>query len=126
VDVLAETLDRYPHLAVDTSARLVDLAVQDASKVRRFVTKHQDRILFGTDVVMHTLPSSLPLAERAQAIDALRTVYTTHCAYFESKATVTVRGREVQGLGLPDSVLERLYGANALRWRPGLAPTHET
>ena len=105
---------------MDTSARLVELAVQDVAKVRRFMTQYQDRILFGTDVVMRTPPSSLPPAERAQAIDALRTVYTTHFAYFESKAMVTVRGRKVQGLGLPAAVLEKLYHTNAQQWYPGL------
>jgi len=120
VDVLAETLDRYPNLAVDTSARLTDLAVQDSSKVRRFIEKYQDRILFGTDVVMRTPPSALPPDARAEAVAALRTVYTTHFAYFETTGTVTVRDRQTTGLGLPDSLLEKLYLTNALNWYPGL------
>lgn len=120
VDVLAATLDRYPNLAVDTSARLFDLVVQDSAKVRSFITKYQDRILFGTDVVMRTPPSAMAPEERAQAIASLRSVYATHFAYFESKGTVTVREREVQGLGLPQSVLEKLYRTNAEQWYPGL------
>ena len=120
VDVLAATLDRYPNLAVDTSARLYDLVVQDSAKVRDFITKYQDRILFGTDVVMRTPPSAMDPEERAQAIASLRTVYTIHFAYFESKGTVTVREREVQGLGLPQSILEKLYRTNAEQWYPGL------
>lgn len=120
VDVLAERLDRYPNLAVDTSARLVDLAVQDSAKVRDFITKYQERILFGTDVVMRTPLSSMGKEERAQAVDALRTVYTTHFAYFESKGPVTVRERETVGLGLSAPVLEKLYFENALAWYPGL------
>jgi len=120
VDVLAETLDRYPNLAVDISARLIDLAVQDSAKVKRFITRYQDRILFGTDVVMRTPPSSLPPEERVQTIDALRGVYTTHFAYFEAKGTVTVRDRQTVGLGLPAGVLEKLYRVNAERWYPGL------
>lgn len=120
VDVLAETLNRYPNLAVDISARLIDLAVQDSAKVRRFITKYQDRILFGTDVVMRTPPSSLALTEREQVIDALRTVYTTHFAYFESKGNVTVRERTTEGLGLPQRVLDKLYRTNAEEWYPRL------
>lgn len=120
VDVLAATLDRYPNLAVDTSARLFDLVVQDSAKVRGFVEKYQDRILFGTDVVMRTPPSSLAAEERAQAIASLRTVYTTHFAYFESKGIVTVRDREVQGLALSQGVLEKLYRTNAEQWYPRL------
>lgn len=120
VDVLAATLDRYPNLAVDTSARLTDLVVQNSAKVRAFITKYQDRILFGTDVVMRTPPSSMAPEERTQAIASLRSVYTTHFAYFESKGTVTVREREVQGLGLPQPVLEKLYRTNTEQWYPGL------
>ncbi|MFZ1755082.1 MAG: amidohydrolase family protein [Caldilineaceae bacterium] len=120
VDVLAETFDCYPNLAVDISARLFDLAVQDSAKVRAFLTKYQDRVLFGTDVVMRTPLSSLPPAERAQAVDALRTVYTTHFAYFESKGPVTVRDHQTVGLGLSQNVLEKLYFKNALNWYPGL------
>lgn len=120
VNVLAATLDRYPNLAVDISARLIDLAVQDSATVRRFITKYQDRILFGTDVVMRTPPSSLPPAERTTLIDALRAVYTTHFAYFESKGAVTVRERETVGLGLPQSVLDKLYRTNAEAWYPRL------
>jgi len=121
VDVLAETLDRYPNLAVDISARLIDLAVQDSVKVRRFVTQYQDRILFGTDVVMRTPPSSLPPVQRAEVIDALRTVYTTHFAYFESKGSVIVRERTTEGLGLPQAILEKLYRTNAEQWYPKMA-----
>ena len=52
-------LDRYPNLAVDISARLGDLAFQDSAKVRDFFLAYQDRILFGTDVVMRQRPSTM-------------------------------------------------------------------
>lgn len=120
VDVLAETLDRYPNLAVDISARLIDLAVQDSAKVRAFIEKYQERILFGTDVVMRTPLSEMEPEARAQAVDALRIVYTTHFAYFESKGPVTVRDRETVGLGLPAPLLEKLYYTNARAWYPRL------
>ncbi len=109
--------------AAITIVRLIDLAVQDSAKVRRFITKYQDRILFGTDVVMRTPPSSLALTERAQVIDALRTVYTTHFAYFESKGNVTVRERTTEGLGLPQRVLDNtaVNALNAKATNDGLA-----
>lgn len=120
VDVLAETFDRYPNLAVDISARLTDLAVQNSGKVRRFLEKYQERILFGTDVVMRTPLSSLPPEARGEAVAALRTVYTTHFAYFEATGTVTVRDRTTTGLGLSAELLEKLYYTNAMQWYPGL------
>ena len=39
-----------PTLAVDLSARIVHLQIQPREKVRAFLVKYQDRILYGTDV----------------------------------------------------------------------------
>ena len=119
VDEVAARLHRYPNFAVDVSARLLDLALQDASKVRRLFTEFPDRILFGTDVVLVN-PGAMSADERAQASQRLCETYATHFAYFESKGTVEVRGRTVQGLGLSAEVLEQFYAKNAQLWYPGL------
>ena len=45
-------LDRYPNLAVDISARTCHLQYQsaiDSKRVRDFIIKYQDRLLYGTD-----------------------------------------------------------------------------
>ena len=49
VDELAKRLDKYPNLAVDLSARIVHLQIQPRNKVRAFLVKYQDRLLYGTD-----------------------------------------------------------------------------
>jgi len=118
VAVLAERLERYPNLAVDISARLSDLAIQDSAKVRAFFLTYQDRILFGTDVVMRTAPSVLPEDERSAAIAALRQTYEMHMAYLEGAGPVTVRTYATQGLHLPAPVLDKLYTENACNWYP--------
>ena len=120
VDEVAARLARYPNFAVDISARLGDIAIQDSSKVRQFFIDHQDRILFGTDVVMEQRPSQMAPSERDAAINMLRSTYATHFAYFEQDGKVTVRGRETQALALPQPVLAKFYHDNALRWYPGL------
>jgi predicted TIM-barrel fold metal-dependent hydrolase len=120
VDVLATRLDRYPNLAVDISARLVDLAIQDSAKVRDFFIRYQDRILFGTDVVMQTAPSSVPEAEQTPFIDYLRNVYELHRAYFESEQPLQVRGWETVGVKLPATVLDKFYQTNTKHWYPGV------
>ena len=120
VDEVAARLDRYPNFAVDMSARLGDLARQPTDKVRRFFEKYQDRILFGTDVVMRARPSTLSPGDRTAAIDALQETYRTHFAYFETTGQVNVRGYTTTGLGLPAGVLDKFYRGNALRWYPGL------
>lgn len=121
-DVLRERLDRYPNFAVDTSARMADMAFQDPAKVRRLFEAHPDRILFGTDMEMRECSANMSEAERYGEVEELRQRYVTHFAYFESNNTVKVRGREVAGLGLPKSTLERFYQTNAREWYPLLMP----
>ena len=83
---------------------------------------YQDRILFGTDVVMRRAPSALAPAEGEQVLADLETVYQTHFAYLESTGQVTVRGITNAGLGLPQDVLDKVYHTNALAWYPHLNP----
>lgn len=117
---VATRLDRYPNFAVDISARLSDLAIQDSAKVREFFIKYQDRILFGTDVVMRQAPSTLPAEERAQVLAALRQTYDMHIAYLTHSGPVTVRSYQSEGLALPASVLDKHWRTNAQQWYPGL------
>ena len=41
-------------------------------------------------------------------------------AYFESAGTVPMGSRQVQGLDLPEPLLEKFDRDNAARWYPGL------
>jgi len=120
VDEVAARLDRYPNFAVDISARLSDLAVQDSAKVRDFFITYQDRILFGTDVVMRQAPSQLPATERASVLHALRQTYEMHIAYLEGSGPVQVRDYTTEGLALPADTLDKLYRQNARAWYPQL------
>jgi hypothetical protein len=52
VDKVANFLDRFPNANVDLAARLVHLEFQaskNAKKVRQFLMRYQDRILYGSD-----------------------------------------------------------------------------
>src|SRR6202051_818818 len=52
VDQVAMFLDRFPNANVDLAARLVHLeyqAAQNPRKVREFLIRYQDRILYGSD-----------------------------------------------------------------------------
>jgi predicted TIM-barrel fold metal-dependent hydrolase len=117
---IAQRLDRYPNFAVDTSARLHDLAHQDRESVRQFFLTYQDRVLFGTDIVQREPLSPLPEPERMERLRALQATYEAALAYYETTREVSSRGRSVRGLGLPDGVLAKLYAANARAWYPGL------
>ncbi|NKB71575.1 MAG: amidohydrolase family protein [Candidatus Latescibacteria bacterium] len=120
VDEIARRLDQFPNFAVDTSARLGDLARQDSTKVRQFITHYRDRILWGTDMVHNGYSSELTPQEQEQRIERAETTYKTEFAYYETAGPVTVRDKVVEGLGLAEDLLEDLYWRNAQRWYPGL------
>ena len=113
---VARRLDAHANFAVDVSARLADLMRHDGDAARTFFDTYQDRIIFGTDVVMRTPHSQLSDAERARQIDALAASYRDHIRYFETDEVVTHGGSTARGIRLADDVLEKLYAANARAW----------
>jgi predicted TIM-barrel fold metal-dependent hydrolase len=115
---VAKRLERYPNFAVDTSARLVDLTYQEPETVRRFFRDYAGRILFGTDIVRQEPFSRLAEAERQAELAWTEARYQADFAYFETDQMMTIRGRTVQGLGLPDDILEKFYVSNARTWYP--------
>lgn len=110
LEEIAARFDRYPNFAVDTSARLGDLANHPRQKLIDFITRYQDRILWGTDV---GLWGTNPLPW-------IRENYGIERVFYETDRPVTINKRTVQGIALPDPILEKLYSTNAQRWYPGL------
>ncbi len=117
---IAWRFDRYPNFAVDISARLLDFALQDTAKVRQFCMDYQDRILFGTDIVTMEPLSALSAEARESRLKRTAENYQQHFQFFESDTPMTLRGHEVRGLGLPTSIIEKIYCKNAQRWYPGI------
>ncbi|MCC7497818.1 MAG: amidohydrolase family protein [Bryobacterales bacterium] len=103
VDEVARRLDRYPNFAIDTAARLSDLQRQPRAKVRRFLLKYQDRVLWGTDLL------ELKWEDAAAATARCEAAYQHDWRYFASE------------LALPPTVLRKIFRDNSLRWIPGLA-----
>jgi predicted TIM-barrel fold metal-dependent hydrolase len=55
VDELAKRLDKYPNIAVDTASRISHLQHQAKTnwqKIYDFCIKYQDRIVYGTDIII--------------------------------------------------------------------------
>jgi predicted TIM-barrel fold metal-dependent hydrolase len=120
VDEVAARLDQYPNFAVDISARLIDLIIQPAEKVRNFFLRYADRILYGTDVVMRQRPSAMTPEDREAALTRLRELFETHFAYFNDDNEVTYRDRVSKGIKLPDDILHQFYVESACHWYPGI------
>ena len=117
LDGLAQRLDRYPNFAVDTAARVVHLVVMPDDKVRAFILKYQDRIIYGTD-----LGFSKDETE-SDSITEWEEQYARDWRYFSTRDTFEYDGHKTRGLGLPPAVLRKLYHANAVRWFPGILTT---
>jgi hypothetical protein len=119
VDELAKRLDRYPNFAVDMAARIVHFQVQDQKKVRNFILKYQDRLLYGTDNDVGESKTNL----QSELLDCEK-VYRRDYRYFATDQEIELpeikSNFKVRGLALPASVLKKIYYENAVKWFPGI------
>lgn len=98
---LGQLLDRYPNLYADISARYAETTVTPRFTAE-FYRKHQDRLLYGTDmgfdVEMYQLTFRMleTLDEHFYA-----PIFEYHWSY--------------SGLGLEDTILKKIYRINALK-----------
>jgi hypothetical protein len=115
VDLVAQRLDRYPNFAVDTAARVPHLTIQPRAKVRAFLMKYQDRVLYGTDTEIIRRSDVKP------SIADWQKQLAEDWRYFSTADTFNYDGHMVKGLQLPLPVLRKLYHDNAVHWIPGLA-----
>jgi predicted TIM-barrel fold metal-dependent hydrolase len=114
VEQIAKRFDLYPNFAVDTAARVPDLMLQSREKVRAFLTKYQDRVLYATDLVM------MPWDKPEESVKRWEAEYSRGWKFFATGESLTYAGRQIRGLALPETVLRKLYRENALRWVPGI------
>ncbi len=111
---IASHLDKYPNFAIDTAGRMEYLMLMPPEKVRAFLIKYQDRVLYGTD---------LDLLSDANLPDTLKewqATYARDWKFLATGETFDVEGKQVQGLNLPQPVLQKIFRSNAIRWIPGL------
>ena len=111
---LAQHLDRYPNFAVDLAGRMPYFIAQPKDAMVAFITKYQDRLLYGTDDTMY------PQADVKTSAAHMEASYAKDWQYLATNDQLTYRGRTVEGLGLPKSILEKIYHQNAVHWFPGI------
>jgi predicted TIM-barrel fold metal-dependent hydrolase len=122
VDEVARRLDRYPNFHVECSARTADLTRQPTDKVRAFLIKYQDRVLYGLDQSRRADPKRENSADERRAFArSLEETYRRDFRYYAGEGEMEYRGKKVQSLALPRAVLEKFYYRNAERIVPGLA-----
>ena len=114
IENIAQHLDKYPNFAIDTAARMEYLMRDDPDKVRNFLIKYQDRVLYGTDLDLN------PDANIDESVKEWEETYVRDYRYLATDETFQVEGRTVRGLKLPKEVLQKIYRTNAQHWIKGL------
>jgi predicted TIM-barrel fold metal-dependent hydrolase len=116
---LARWLERFPQAVVEMSARISQLQVQtiaDREKVRQFMIRYQDRILYGTDT---NLGSNGDPTRRTADLDRMWRDDWRYLVSDEWMESSKVNGK-FQGLKLPRPVIDKIYRENALKVLPGV------
>lgn len=122
VDWVDAALDRNPNMMIDLAARLPEIGRQDPQKLHAFFVKHQDRIIFATDFMVYSrlILGSAGDAERPTDEDA-QVFYDKEWRYLETwdkdwKHMTPIQGNwTISSIGLPASVLRKVYFDNALK-----------
>lgn len=116
---LASRLERFPNYVIDSSATkwmVRAIAEQDPGEVRKFILQYQDRILFGSDIVVAEKFDFDHYASRYWAhLHLWETDYQGESPIDDPDAA---QPPQLVGLDLPVEVLEKLYWKNAQRWLP--------
>lgn len=115
IDELAQRLDKFPNMAVDMAERICHLQLQsmkDREKVRQFIIKYQDRLMYATDAWLD------PEKDEATAKSNLHNTWLADWKYFVTDNNMSVKqfDGEFEGLQLPREVIEKIYYQNAARW----------
>lgn len=114
VDEMAAFLERFPNAAMDMSARIVHLfhqTVSNCEKVRDFIIKYQDRLLYGTDLIDWG-------NDKNAFQQKLHNEWMRDWEYFvtdNKMVSESIEG-EFRGLKLPKNVVDKIYAGNVKRW----------
>lgn len=120
VDKVAEWLDTFPGAGVDLAERVCHLqyqAVGNQPKVKAFVEKYQDRIIYGTDQIDDGSLGNDELRE------TIRNKWHDEFQFFaeESEQSSHQVTKPYKGLGLSKSVLTKIFSTNTLKYYPKIS-----
>lgn len=112
---VSECLDRFPNMHIEIGARIGELGRQPRAS-RKFFDRYQDRICFGTDATPH-VPELPQQAYGASLYEIYFRFLETEDEYFDyAPSAVPPQGRwRIYGIGLPESILRKVYYGNAAR-----------
>ncbi|HWR99639.1 MAG TPA: amidohydrolase family protein, partial [Prolixibacteraceae bacterium] len=114
VDKLAESFDRYPELKADLAARISHLQYQsavDRERVRNFLIKYQDRIIYGSDMSVNEAS-----ADYRKVGDGMQRTWLNHWIFLATDSLVVMKDMpvpDIKGLQLPREVIDKIFCKNA-------------
>ncbi len=115
ISYVSDLLDENPNIYIDFSARIDELGRQPYTS-REFFIKHQDRIIFGTD-----MPADLDSSvEMYQSYFRFLETYDESFYAPDYDGTFERARWPICGIGLPKDVLEKIYYKNILKIIPSL------
>ncbi|MEW5853674.1 MAG: amidohydrolase family protein [Myxococcota bacterium] len=122
VDATDRRMDAHKNLWIDTAARVPEIGRRDPERLRAFFLKHQDRVLFGTDLGVTGGGIMLGSTDGTEPKwpDIAR-FFALHWRFFEGSERniphpTPIQGRwTVNAVGLPPEVLRKFYADNAMR-----------
>ena len=122
ISAVDKLLTHHPNVVVDIAARVPELGRHPAAAIRRLFTKHQDRIMFGSDLGFSSRNIMLgSVGKTKPKPHDIFEFYARHEAWLETTTLqmphpTPIQGRwKIDGVGLPKTVLEKVYWMNALR-----------
>jgi predicted TIM-barrel fold metal-dependent hydrolase len=133
-DLVARMLDKHPNLYIDTAARVPEIGRHDADKMKRFFEKYQDRVLLGTDTGIGGTQEDMMYGSNGADPPTIKDeerFFSATWRYFETRDKqfehpTPIQGRwKIDGVGLSEAVLRKIYFENAARlikWKPPVAP----
>lgn len=114
VDEIAKRMNQFPNFSVDISARIGHLqyqALTNREKVRNFIIRYQDRIMYGTDGAVHENDT-----DYLAVTNGLRNWWFEQWLFLATDSLMAVKnigGETVEGLQLPSEVIDKIYCGNA-------------
>jgi predicted TIM-barrel fold metal-dependent hydrolase len=119
LDELAKRFETYPNFAVDLADRICHLQYQsrdDIDRVRNFLIKYQDRIIYGSDLNTDGTDNPEELKKR------MHKKWLRAWQYFitDDKMIVPEVDGAFNGLALPKQVIDKIFSRNAENWYPGI------
>ncbi len=132
LDWVESQLDKHPNMMADLAARIPEIGRKDPAKVRRLFMKHQDRILFATDFQVYDQlilgsGGSGPAPTDNDAVSFFEKHWRwleTNDRHFEHMTPIQ-GDWTISGIGLPSSVLRKIYFDNARELLASSLPPRE-